>query len=68
MFKADTDNFFDRKPQFDFRNFDLSQLDVDLLSKRCHDIKFVDSVQEKLAEFYKINNETILDNFEIKVA
>jgi hypothetical protein len=31
LFRQETANFFDRKSYFDFHNFELSRLDIDLL-------------------------------------
>lgn len=49
LFKAEIDNFFDRKAYYDFRHFDLEKLDIELLSSKSEKIKFEDKVQEKLA-------------------
>lgn len=37
LFKAEIENFFDRKAYFDFKHFDLEKLDLELLSSRAKD-------------------------------
>ena len=49
LFKAEIENFFDRKTYFDFKHYDLEKLDLELLSSRAKERVFEDKVQEKMA-------------------
>lgn len=68
LFKAEIDNYFDRKAYFDFRHCNLEKLEIELLSSKGENLKYEDNVQEKLSKFFKLNNEIILENFQIEVA
>jgi hypothetical protein len=63
LFKAEIDNYFDRKAYFDFRHHNLEKLDVELMSSRANQVHYEDKVQEKFANFFVHNNEIIIDNF-----
>jgi hypothetical protein len=49
LFRAEIENYFDRKTYFDFRNYDLQKLDIELLSSKAKEVGFEDKIQEKLA-------------------
>ena len=69
-------NFFDRKKKFDFRHFDLFRLELDYLrttplnkDKEEDNPRFDDyELKRKMKDFYKLNNQLILENFQTLAA
>ena len=66
----DIGNFFDRKKKFDFRHYDLFKLELSYLKtnelKVEKDDEYEDlELKKQLKEFYKMNNQLILENFQV---
>lgn len=71
----DIGNFFDRKKKFDFKHYDLFRLELPYLrTKEKEDISNRETnyeeqeIKKQLKEFYILNNQIILDNFQTHAA
>ena len=65
----DMGNFFDRKKKFDFRHYELFKLELTYLKTVEPLIKEEDGfadyeLKKQLKEFYRLNNQLILENFQ----
>lgn len=71
----DIGNFFDRKKKFEFKHYDLFRLELAYLrtvedeSNSKQNQNFEDNeLKKRLKEFYILNNQIILDNFQVYCA
>lgn len=71
----DIGNFFDRKKKFDFKHYDLFRLELPYLrSQEKQELLAPEKsyeeqeIKKQLKEFYILNNQIILDNFQIYAA
>ena len=72
----DMGNFFDRRKKFDFRHFELFRLELEYLrtsplgkDEEKEKVSFEDyEMKRNLKDFYKLNNQLILENFQTLVS
>jgi len=72
----DMGNFFDRRKKFDFRHFELFRLELEYLrtshlgkDEEKEKVTFEDyEMKRNLKDFYKLNNQLILENFQTLVS